>query len=60
MEVLVGTAVGADVIGGVLVGSSRHPQKNPAVLQVEDVGVEVEIPVVVGLAGSRQPNHPRS
>lgn len=60
MEVLVGTAVGADVMGGVLVGSSRHLQKSPGVLQVEDVGVEAVMPVVVGLVGSRQPNHPRS
>ena len=54
--------VGADVITGVLIDSSRHPQIRPGVWQVVEVGLETEPAVVVAtvLVTSRQPNHPRS
>lgn len=58
-----GAEVEAEVTGGVEVGSSQHPQKNPGVWQwVVDAGVDpevVEVAVVV-VVGSRQPNQPGS
>lgn len=61
MEVVVGNAVGAEVIGGVLVGLSRHPQMSPGVSQVEVDVVEVGVlELVVVVVGSRQPSHPGS
>lgn len=54
--------MGADVIAGVFVDWSQHPQIAPGLWQVEEVGVATEPAVVVAamLVVSRQPNHPGS
>lgn len=65
-DVEVGIVVGADVMVGVLVGWSQHPQRKPGVRQVEDAGVEpvavVVTAAVVVIVGSlhTKPNHPGS
>lgn len=64
-DVVVGADVGAEVIGGVEVGLSQHPQMIPGVSQCDDVaepehvGVVVAVTVVVAV-GSRHPNQPGS
>lgn len=65
-DVVVGADVGTEVIGGVEVGLSQHPQMIPGVSQCDDVGAEPEhvgvvvMVTVVVMVGSRHPNQPGS